>query len=48
MNNKIFEYLIKIECYNNLIVEKFNKAKFNFIPKIKMDMNENNLNKLYK
>ena len=43
MNNKNYEFLIQIEFYNNLIVKEFNKKKFNFIPKIKMNINENNL-----
>ena len=30
-------------AFNNLIKEKFNKAKFNFIPKRRMDINDNNL-----
>ena len=44
MNNKNLEFLIQIEFYTNLIVKDFNETKFIFIPKIKMNINENNLN----
>ena len=43
LNNKNFEFLMQFEYFNNLIVDEFNKTKFNFIPKIKMDINANNL-----
>ena len=44
-SDRIIEILIfkANNAFNNLIVEQFNKAKFNFIPKRRMDINANNL-----